>query len=383
MDESAVANTTWQAGQTAQFVAVGSVAFSRSLLQSTMMLYLVALVAFASPAMADVDRLFVRPGTSVVVSESNNKIELSGTAPPGTHLVTSEVGATGSPYWALIYSAPAGSDAEAALTFASGGALRTVLIEVSTSPTSDDPALIGKAVRLLFAMLVMAVILESAFAVLFNWRVFLEFFDGRGVRTLVMFVAAYLIVRGFHVDFVASLLQTYGIAATPTLETTLLTALVLAGGSASVNALMVALNLRENRKIEDVAPKPPQTKAWVAMKIRRKKAVNVVEVMQQVKPFVDAGSPRQLLGVVHAQSIVGRLRKYFWRDVSRVPMSAGIEVDPKMEYAFIIHGRDSAGTDIFSDAAGKSLEKTGDTFVPIPQSYAFAPGSVVDFDVTL
>jgi hypothetical protein len=64
-------------------------------------------------------------------------------------------------------------------------------------------------------------------------------------------------------------------------------------------------------------------------------------------------------------------------------MSAGIEVDPKMEYAFIIHGRDSAGTDIFSDAAGKSLEKTGDTFVPIPQSYAFAPGSVVDFDVTL
>jgi hypothetical protein len=338
------------------------------------------LLAFTMSAWADVDRIFVRPGTTVVIANGKDKIEAAGNLPPGAYLTSQTV--DNAPYWALLYNVPSDLASETALSFTRGGTTRTVLVEVAAQPASDDPTTIGKASRLLFAMLVLAIILEAAFSVIFNWRVFLEFFDGRGVRTVVMFVAACLIVSGFHADFVASLLQVYGINATSTLETTVLTALVLAGGSASVNTLMVALNLRENRKVEDVRPKPPPTKAWVAIKIGRAATTISIELLQEVKPLADEATSQRLVGIVTGDNIWMRLGKYFWRDVSRLPRSGGMEVDPDKSYTFILRGRTSTG-DKFCDLSGRSLTKIGDTFDPAPQSYAFAAGSVVDFEVTL
>ncbi|MGL6246187.1 hypothetical protein [Pseudomonas sp.] len=345
---------------------------------------MLVLAATATPAQADLPRLFVQPGSTIVLEQGTEKIGIVGTAPSGARVLTTESG-TPQAYWILTYTAsnPPPADSEVPIVFTQGNSSKTSLVEITNTPTAQDPALIGKTTRLLFAMLVMAVILESAFAVLFNWRVFLEFFDGRGVRTVVMFLAAYLVVRSFNIDFIADLMNIYLSEVTSSFETRFLTALVLAGGSASVNSLMVALNLRQNRQAENVTPKPPKTKAWVALKVHRERAKKIVEIMQQTRPINPGSTPQQLLGLVRQQNVFRRLAKYFWRDVERVPMTAGIEVDPNIEYTFVIRGVDSKGDAIYCDASGRSLSNANGVYTPAPRSYVFAPGTIVDFEVTL
>lgn len=344
---------------------------------------LLAFAAVVSPASAEVGRLFVQPGSTTVLEQGKDKIEITGAVPPGAHVLTTESG-TNQPFWILTYTAsnPPIAD-EVAITFSQGNTSKSRLIEISNTPTSEDPALIGKTIRLLFAMLIIAVILESAFAVLFNWRVFLEFFDGRGIRTLVMFLAAYLVVVRFDMDFVADLLKIYLLPVTSSIETRLLTALVLAGGSASVNALMVALNLRENRKVEDLAQKPPKTKAWIALKVHRKNAQKIIEITQHSKPITAGTTSQELLGLVRPQNVFQRLAKYFWRDVERLPMTAGIEVQPGIEYTFVIRGINRDGVEIFCDASGQSLSNSDGTYTPNPRAYVFAQGAIIDFEITL
>jgi hypothetical protein len=351
---------------------------------SAFVLSLLAWLAIAMPAKAEVARLFVQPGATIIVAQGNEEIKIEGTAPAGARVLT-----TGTPsnYWVLIYTAanPPPSTGEVPITFKQGETSKTNLFEITNTPTAQDPALIGKTTRLLFAMLILAVILESAFAVVFNWRVFLEFFDGRGVRTVVMFLAAYLIIKSFNIDFVADLMNIYISQVTSSFETRFLTALVLAGGSASVNSLMVALNLRQNRKAENIAPKPPKTKAWVALKVHRNLAERIVEITQQSTPVVDGSTPQRLMGVIRPQNVLQRLAKYFWRDVERVPMTAGIEVDPGFEYTFIIRGVNEHDEVIYCDASGVLLKKKEEKeeYTPTPRSYVFAAGAIVDFEVTL
>ncbi|NKK77698.1 hypothetical protein [Rhizobium leguminosarum] len=257
----------------------------------------------------------------------------------------------------------------------------TATAEVIAKDAADQPELVYQASRLLFAMLVMAIILESALAVIFGWRVFLEFFDGRGVRTVVMFASAYVLVKAFSLDFVSQLLAIYGVPATSTAGTVLLTSLVLAGGSASVNALMVALGVRQNRRAEDVERKPGPSKAWVSISVQRKAAQGPVEVLRSE---VDAiAGDAALVGVVSKQTPASRLLKYFWRDLNRVPRSAGLELDPAKCYQFVLAARGEEGHVFYRDVSGADLTKTGEGFEPTPRAYRFAAGTVVDFVVQL
>lgn len=344
-------------------------------------------VGVASEASSEVSQRFVRPGETVVLAQSKDKLELTGTG-VGTARVLSETNTAGETSWALTYTAPTSPTVtQDTVAFTGGGQAQSVIIELSALNAADDPNVIGRAGRILFAMLVVAVVLESAFAVIFNWRVFLEFFDGRGVRTLLMFLGAYLIVATFRQDYVGQLFAVYsgGEGRDSGAATQLLTALVLAGGSASVNSLMVSLNLRQNRSAEEVVEKPPKTKAWIAVGVRLKDAVNVVEIVRNEKSSGDT-SREELVGVVRPTGFWERLSKYFWRDVRRFPMNGGFEVEPGKEYAIVIVGRDRDGNEILCDATGQRLVRKPtlpERYEPPPRSYVFAPGAIVDFNVTL
>ncbi|MGO7208990.1 hypothetical protein ACCT30_49410, partial [Rhizobium ruizarguesonis] len=90
--------------------------------------------------------------------------------------------------------------------------------------------------------------------------------------TVVMFIGGWIVATVLHQDFVGSLFDIYlrtggGNDQHSTWITQVLTALVLAGGSASVNQLFVALNLREAKTIETVTEKVPPNKAWIAIKV--------------------------------------------------------------------------------------------------------------------
>ena len=46
----------------------------------------------------------------------------------------------------------------------------------------------------------MAVLLENAFSIIFNWRVFLTYFSLRGMKTLVMIIVSFIVVAVFNID---------------------------------------------------------------------------------------------------------------------------------------------------------------------------------------
>ncbi|MGE0502276.1 MAG: hypothetical protein AB7I79_14155 [Rhizobiaceae bacterium] len=364
-----------------------------------------ALIGLASPGTAiaqTVEDIYAEPGETILVASGDEEIKLTG----GPGVVTTTAPGVAPQVWLLTYTpAKDGEDARVALSFTQDGRERTVLVHVSATPRSDFAA-VGEAGGLLVGALLIAILLESAFSVIFNWRVFLEFFDGRGVRTVVMFAGALFVVVMFKQDFVASLFDAYldvPVQADPrsTWGTTLLSALVLAGGSASVNALMVALGARQNRTADQVSEKPAPTKAWVAVKVRGRKKDDLVEVLSIVDAPT-ATDTEHLHGVIRPVGLIERLAKYFWRDQSRMPMTRGFAVDLDKAYSFVVR-RTSKGakeSDYF-DATGRHLGSApapgepSDGAAPpadpaavppakgTPRRYVFAPGAIVDFHVDL
>jgi hypothetical protein len=221
---------------------------------------------------------------------------------------------------------------------------------------------------------VIAVLLENALAVIFNWRVFLAYFSLTGVKTIVMFVLALIVVRTFHLDVMASLIAAYtsppapapALNPTSTVTSSVISALILAGGSSGVNKLMVALGFRKNAREEDVTPRPPADKVWVSVRVVKKKAVSDVYIhLNEIGPK-DANSPSPIVGEVG----LGKKRLYglLFRDSNRFPQNGGYAVLPDKVYALTITAKDSAGQPLTA--------MQNDTFV-------FAAGAIIDFEVVL
>jgi hypothetical protein len=181
-----------------------------------------------------------------------------------------------------------------------------------------------RAFKILFIAFVVALLLESGLAVLFNWRPFLMLFDARGVRTVVSVAFGYLFVKAFDLDIVHELVAAYSTSPPKPSEfgSQFISALILAGGSAGVNKLLVALGFREVKTVEQVVAKPPPTHAWIAVALTRKSAKGPVDVhVSQDGKVVVAGtiaSSSRRLGIL----------TYFIRDYGRFPPSGGFAVDP-------------------------------------------------------
>jgi hypothetical protein len=195
------------------------------------------------------------------------------------------------------------------------------ILKIDIEP--GTPGVYETGFRVLFLLFVLAVILESALAILFNWRPFVETFNARAVRPLISFIVAYFFVHAFSLDLVttfinAAMTHDYG----PNIPGKILTALVLAGGSAGVNNLLVALGYRQQKTPETVTPKPPPNTAWIAVRVRRQQASGPVQVFIGVKP--DANTPPPLVGVIAGSSRPGL--RYFLSDPGRFPGYGGHSV---------------------------------------------------------
>jgi hypothetical protein len=211
-----------------------------------------------------------------------------------------------------------------------------------TSAPEIPDAVYSAAIKAIFVLFVLAVVLESALAVVFNWRPFVETFNPRAVRPLVALVVALIVVKVFDLDITTSLVNAitgrpYG--ASPT--GTILTALVIAGGSAGVNHMLVALGYRE-LKTPETTPKPPPTKAWMAVRAKRLKAkAGDIEVFLGRQPAAGAANrlpPR--VGTIPG-STGGNLLAYFLSDRGRFPRYGGFELDPASgPYAVVLRGTD-------------------------------------------
>jgi hypothetical protein len=238
----------------------------------------------------------------------------------------------------------------------------------ANTSTSGGDTLYPEALKALTVLFVTAVLLESAFSVIFNWRVFLAYFSSRGVRTIIMVVVSLVIVNIFELDILADLIRAYTKkSAAPEMQpvSTFVTALILAGGSAGVYNILVALGYREKR--EEVAPKPSQNEAWIAIRVKKQNAVGEIQVLvEPVNPLPAGPNPPAIAGTIGFRR--PGLFELLLRNANRFPQNGGYVVQPNVPYLIEVEGRDANGT---------PLKRLGG------RSYVFAPRAIVDFDVTM
>ena len=214
-------------------------------------------------------------------------------------------------------------------------------------------------------LFVLAVLLENAFSVIFNWRVFLAYFSLSGAKTVVMVVAAWIVVYFLNLDIVARLIAVYATTdpAKPVNPAELsgpvsivLTALILAGGSSGVNRIMKGLGFRSNNPEEEKSPKPKLTDAWVSVRHKSKERV-IVTILD--KGPAGTGSPAPLARVINhrRQSLAG----LFIHRTDRFPGSGGFTVKPGQVY---------------------TLKVVTTVKTLLEEDMVFAPGAIVDLFVS-
>ena len=285
-----------------------------------------------------------------------------------------------------VYTAPPGArgasrvilergGAPAAGSTACTGATRvTYAVEVAHAPELPD-AVVQEAFKILMAAFVIAVLLESAFALLFNWRLFLEFFVGKAWRTPIMFGAALLIVRAFpQLDLISRLFAVYSGATAVRGDwlTAALTAMILAGGSVGVNRVLVALGFRSQVR-PDVAERPSEKQAWISVRVRATAPDAGYELkFETVDP--PPASVVSTLGIIRPGAGRARLSELLFPVPGRIPRSGGIVVSTEKAYRVSVT---DLGSQLVYDLRGEPIAT--------PQAaplMRFAPRAIVDFDVT-
>jgi len=104
--------------------------------------------------------------------------------------------------YALLYTAPATNTVFTETIKYTNPAERTFTITVT--PAGSDE-IYNEAFKALLVLFVVALLLESGLAVLFNWRPFVVYFDGRGAKTPITVIVAYMFVSHYELDIVTRL----------------------------------------------------------------------------------------------------------------------------------------------------------------------------------
>ncbi len=235
----------------------------------------------------------------------------------------------------------------------------------------SPPAVPPQAPGILLEMFVLAVLLESALALIFNWRPFIYFFDSRGVKTVVSLLVAALLINAVEFNGVGELLLAYNPALSPNALkdplTYFLTAVIFAGGSSGVNNIFVALGLRSKPDPQAVTPKPPPTEAWLSVRLVRRHAKGVVLVQLGLTPAPGVALPTA--GFISGAWSPPGLLRFFVRDQTRFPTAGGYVVQPGVPITLQLEGADK----------DNPLQRRAS--LPLTESYA--PGAIVDYVVEL
>ena len=148
-----------------------------------------------------------------------------------------------------------------------------------------------------------------------------------------------------------------------------------------------ALGFRDVRREEDIVPRPPTNKAWIAVRENRQRAASEVFVtIREVGP-ADANAPTPIAGVIGLTRM--RLSGLVFRDTSGFPQSGGYNVLPNVVYAISVETKGAAGNALkalptpsrgvqFREGNPRTASRALDG-----QHYVFAAGAIVDFAVTL
>jgi hypothetical protein len=346
-------------------------------------------------------RIVVRPGATAVFDSAACVVPKA--PPPGGVVEVARVNETKA---YAVYRAPPGLAADAAVTIEKGPAENAAksgcepatqasyTFGVDQTPTVSDEAL-RKSFTVLVAAFAVALLLESAFALLFNWRLFQELLVGKAWRTPILFLGALAVVRLFHLDLMAALFDAYNPGVRPPSGgggyTSVLTAMILAGGSVGVNRILVGLGFRSQIR-PDVAAVAPvnQNEAWISVLVRQKRRdggdVSVAKIgpadvnVNEVSPAPTDVLIATTVGIVPRRALRTRLREMLFGNRLRVPRTGGMTVTAKTPYRITVCDRsanDGVGQ-LYDVSTGRPVSNPGEA-----KPLAFGPRSIVDLEVTL
>ncbi len=318
-------------------------------------------ITVAQPPLTNVRT--VLPGVDTVLLESAEPLEVEKQPAVGWAVVRT----VGEPKkYQLAYVAPANAaDGNVEVLYRTKDKSNRIGVMVSSNPWGTG---YEAALKILFAAFVLAALIEWALAVVFNWRWYLLIFDATGTKTLFTLFVSWLIVYTFDVDIAKELINVLRSADhKSSFGTWLLSTLVVAGGSAGVNSLMVTLGLRSIRTAESLQDKPPPTKAWISFQaFGKSELVKTVEV--RIKKVGDTSF--KLMTVLYGiRKSRWSLRNLLLLDRSRYPSYGGISWEPGIGFEVEFQGYDEKG-----DSRGAVIPRG---------PYLPAAGALVDVVVTL
>lgn len=325
----------------------------------------VSVLALARPAVAQapIEVHTVRAGDSVaLVTGSADAIAVTTSAKRGKTSISET--ATTPKQFTLLYTAPTTKAAfTESIVFTNPGSHS---VDITVVP--GEEVIYREAFKALFVLFVLALLLESGLALLFRWRPFLVYFDGRGVKTVISFVFALLFVWSFDMDIVTDLVNVYTQRATPFkhgFEGYVITALILAGGSSAVNNIFVGLGFRSVVTRADIAPKPPRTEGWISVTLLRKEAIGPVDVLIGAPPVAPA-TRSPIAGTITGGTRLAKFVRLFLRDTSRFPMSGGFAVPAGSLCEVQLRGIGANGQLVLSRVWGPDT---------------IAPGAIIDLEL--
>lgn len=324
-----------------------------------------AVLATAGSAIA-AEAKMVAPGAELVIDASDKPLVDKTTNARGK--ITVDQAGKAPAVNRLVYKAPddASADFTETVRYEKEGTAIDVPVHVSAPEKPAIQAIaLADAFKILALLFVLAVLLEQALSVLFNWRVFLQYFNAGGVKTIVSVLVAWLILEAFNLDLMADLINLYSSSKVASgVATKLLTAFILAGGSSGVNNLLVALGFRSMRSVEQIAPKPPHDRAWLSVRVQRKAAVG--EIIVSIGP-ADGTVP--VVGMITGTSR-NRLLRSFMVDHGCFPIAGGHSLTPDASKTYVVQvqGKDKNRTDLPAAKWGP---------------YAIAAGAVLDITLEL
>ena len=118
------------------------------------------------------------------------------------------------------------------------------------NPLQLDWTQIGNVLGLL---LVISVVFETALAALFNWRIFAQYCEGRGVKTPVTVVAAVTLLWSYDIDIFQQLIASFQSSAQSSFFGRIMTGLLVAGGSGAIFSAFTKLGLRNPKQLQEKA----------------------------------------------------------------------------------------------------------------------------------
>ena len=220
-----------------------------------------------------------------------------------------------------------------------------------------------KSIRALMMLLVLAILIESGLSVIFDWTVYRAYFAKSALKPVIAVIVSFLVVRTFELDILAELLESYGTEVDSVLLTQFLTALVLAGGSGTVNRVRHALGLKETAS-EDM---PPAKHGWLSVRVERGRAIKGPVRVMVTEVAETPADQEAIAGIALARR--PSLSSLLFRNNNRFPENGGYALDPEKTYKVAVVGESSDGTTVRREITDGPIK--------------LAAGAIVDFDVTL